>query len=260
MIDTHCHIYLDAFQEDLQQVLDRAAEAGVRHICMPAIDFDSPFAMRQMQHSDIAFHRMTGLHPCSVTDETVRQAETHLSAMAGSSEFVAIGETGLDYHWSDRYVSEQQFSLEMHCDTAKAVGKPVVLHNRKSTEDLLDKIEQQQDGRLNGVWHCFNGTVDQAKRALDLNLYLGVGGVVTFKNAGVDKAVAELPMDRLLLETDAPYLAPHPHRGERNEPAFMKKTAERLAEIKQVDLRQVDEQTTENAGRLFGLDVSEQAD
>ncbi|WP_372635275.1 TatD family hydrolase, partial [Fodinibius sp.] len=130
---------------------------------------------------------------------------------------------------------------------------PIILHNRDSTGDLLDIIEEQQDGTLSGVWHCFNGSVDEGKRALDLGLHLGIGGIFTFKNAGVDKTVAQLPIDKMMLETDAPYLAPDPKRGQRNEPAFIRFTARRLAEVKEQPLDGVVRQTSQTALQLFGL-------
>ena len=141
----------------------------------------------------------------------------------------------------------------MHCRIAKETGKPIVLHNRESTSDLLDLIEEEQDGSLTGVWHCFTGSEDEGKRALDLGLYLGVGGVSTFKNAGVNKTVAKMPMEKLILETDAPYLAPVPHRGKRNEPSFIKNIVENLAELKNLPLEEIAEKTTRNAFELFGL-------
>jgi TatD DNase family protein len=166
---------------------------------------------------------------------------------------VGVGETGLDYYWSDDFKKEQQKSLHIHCKVAKAVKKPIILHNRESTEDLLNIIEDEQNGSLTGIWHCFNGSVDEGKRAIDLGLQLGIGGVLTFKNAGVDKTVAQLPLENMMLETDAPYLAPAPKRGKRNEPSFIKYTAKRLAEVKKVSLDEVIIQTSKNALELFGL-------
>lgn len=252
MIDTHCHIYLDQFKEDLREVLDRAREVGVTDICMPAITFDSLEEMDQMHHPEITFYKMAGIHPCDVRD-VPKNFNEQLYEHCRKPEIIAVGETGLDYYWSQDWVKNQEISLRMHCEVARELDKPIVLHNRESTTDLLDIIEQEQDGRLRGVWHCYTGSVDEGKRALDLNLHLGVGGVTTFKNAGVDKSVAEMPMDKLMLETDAPFLAPHPKRGKRNEPAYMKYTAEKLAEIKELTLSQVDEMTSSTARGLFGI-------
>ena len=252
MIDTHSHIYLPQFRKDLTDVLDRASRVGITDIMMPAIDFGSLRQMDELTHPSIRFHKMAGIHPCDVDGRQERLYE-QLLEKGSSDEIIAIGETGLDYYWSKELIPAQQQSLRRHCEVAKELGKPVILHNRDSTDDLLDIIEEQQDGRLRGIWHCFNGTTEQGGRALDLGLHLGIGGVVTFKNAGVDRVVAEMPLDRLVLETDAPYLAPVPKRGKRNEPSFMKYTAQKLAELFDISHEETDRVTTENARRLFQL-------
>ncbi|WP_445666480.1 TatD family hydrolase [Fodinibius sp. AD559] len=252
MIDTHCHLYLDQFKDDLKAVLDRAAEAGLSHIFLPAIDLGSLPKMDQLQHPEIAFHKMAGIHPTSVNDGK-GITEQKLYDLCSQPEYVAVGETGLDYYWSEDYKSDQQESLRVHCRVAKEIQKPIVLHNRESTDDLLDIIEEEQDGSLNGIWHSFTGSVDEGKRAIDLGLELGIGGIFTFKNAGVDKAVAQLPIDYMMVETDAPYLAPDPKRGKRNEPAFVKHTAERLAEVMDMSFGEVESITDENALRLFEI-------
>lgn len=252
LTDTHCHLYLDKFKDDLDEVLDRSSKEGIKHIFLPAIDWNSVEQMDRLHHPEITFYKMAGIHPCSVEDN-LPVDEEKLLEYCQTEKFVAVGETGLDYYWSTDFVDEQKESLRMHCRVAKETGKPIVLHNRESTKDLLDLIEEEQDGSLTGVWHCFTGTEDEGKRALDLGLYLGVGGVSTFKNAGVDKTVAKMPMEKLILETDAPYLAPVPHRGKRNEPAFIKNIAENLAELKNLSLEEIAEKTTRNAFQLFGI-------
>lgn len=252
MIDTHCHIYLEHFDDDLEQVLDRAAGAGVEQILMPAINFGSLKQMERLSHPRLTFHRMAGIHPTSI-NEGVFATEDKLLARCRTSGIVAVGETGLDYHWSAEHKSEQQESLRLHCRVAKAVGKPIVLHNRASTDDLLDIVEQEQDGTLSGVWHCFNGSEDEGKRAMDLGLMLGIGGVLTFKNAGIDETVAKLPIDKMILETDAPYLAPEPVRGKRNEPSFIRHTAQKLGEVLDMGLEEVAGITSSNARHLFAL-------
>lgn len=253
LTDTHCHLYLDQFKEDLNEVLDRSSNEGITHIFLPAIDWDSIKEMSRLQHPNISFYKMAGIHPCSV-EKNLPVDEGKLYEYCRSDDFIGVGETGLDYYWSTDFVKEQKDSLQLHCRVAKETGKPIVLHNRESTADLLDLIEEEQDGSLTGVWHCFTGTEEEGKRALDLGLYLGVGGVSTFKNAGVDKTVSKMPMDKLILETDAPYLAPTPHRGKRNEPAFIKKIAENLAELKDLSLEEIAEITTQNAFELFDVD------
>lgn len=254
MIDTHCHIYAEQFDDDRDQVLDRAAEAGVTHIFMPAINFDSLPKMDELYHPDIKFHKIAGIHPTDINQGT-RTTEDELLELCQSDDIVAVGETGLDYYWSDDYKADQQKSLRLHCEVAKAVEKPVILHNRESTDDLLDIIEDEQDGTLFGIWHSFTGTAEDGKRAIDLGLKLGIGGIFTFKNTSVDQAVKQLPIDQMMLETDAPYLAPGPKRGKRNEPAFVKYTAEHLAEVMELSLEEIIAITDRNALNLFGVAV-----
>lgn len=253
MIDTHSHIYLPQFDEDREAVNERAVEAGVEGIFMPAIDFDSIPQMEKLSHPGITFYKMAGVHPCDVKEELPKNYEEKLLDFNSKEDFYGVGETGLDYYWSTDLVKQQKESFHIHCKVAKQVGKPVIIHNRESTEDMLNMIEQEQDGSLTGIWHCFNGTVEEGKRALDLGLHLGIGGVATFKNAGVDKTVAQLPLDKMMLETDAPYLSPTPKRGKRNEPAFMKYTAQKLAELFEMSLEEIDAQTTKTAKQLFGV-------
>lgn len=252
LTDTHCHLYLKNFTKDLEDVLNRSAEAGVTHIFLPAIDWASIEQMNILSHPKITFYKMAGIHPCSVEDVWPVDYEKLLE-FCSSDEFVAVGETGLDYYWSTEFVDQQRESLRAHCEIAKKTGKPIILHNRESTKDLLDIIEDEQDGSLNGVWHCFTGSEDEGKRALDLGLYLGVGGVSTFKNAGVNHTVAKMPLDRLILETDAPYLTPAPHRGKRNEPSYIRLIAKNLAKLKGISLEKTATITTNNAMRFFGI-------
>ena len=252
MVDTHCHIFLDEFQNDIREVLDRAADTGVKKIFMPAIDLNSIQQMKTIHHGTIELYKMAGVHPCEVDGERIN-LENKLFEVASSDEIVGVGETGLDYYWSTEYVNEQKKNLRIHCKVARELNKPIILHNRESTDDILRIIEEEQDGNLHGIWHCFNGSVEEGKRAIDLGLYLGIGGVVTFKNAGVDKTVSQLPLEAMVLETDAPYLAPTPNRGKRNEPAYIRLTAEKLADIKNLSFSEIDETTTRNALEVFQL-------
>ncbi len=251
MIDTHSHIYLEQFDEDRDEVMSRAVEAGVKAIFMPAIDFSSIEQMEKLSHLEIDFYKMAGIHPCDVEGNITKNFEQELHEFCLRDDFYGVGETGLDYYWSTDFKEEQKQSLHIHCNVAKEVKKPVILHNRESTSDLLNLIEEEQDGSLTGIWHCFNGTVDEGKRAIDLGLHLGIGGVVTFKNGGVDKTVAQLPLGKMVLETDAPYLSPTPKRGKRNEPAFIKFTAQKLADIFEMSLEGVVEKTSETVTKLF---------
>jgi len=255
VIDTHCHLYAEQFEKDIHQVLDRAAKAGVSHIFMPAINYDSLPKMDRLSHPDIELHKLAGIHPTDINEGTTT-TEEELLDYCQQDDIVGVGETGLDYYWSDDYKSEQQKSLRLHCRVAKQVQKPVILHNRESTEDLLQIIKEEQNGSLKGIWHCFNGSVEEGKRAIDLGLELGIGGVMTFKNADVDDSVAQLPIDNMMLETDAPYLAPEPKRGKRNEPSFVKHVAQRLADVQELDLDEIIATTDKNALELFGVTSS----
>jgi TatD DNase family protein len=250
MIDTHCHIYLPHFDDDINAVLDAAAGAGVTDILMPAIDFSSPEAMRARFHPEIRFHQMAGIHPCSVEGPPDEQALWNWAEAPG---IVGIGESGLDYYWSTEHVEHQQVSFRLHCRMARDLDKPLVIHNRDSTDDMLRILTEEQDGRLRGIWHCFNGTADEGRRAIDLGFHLGIGGVVTFKNGGVDKTVVQLPLSSMVLETDAPYLAPAPHRGKRNEPSYTRLVALKLAELFETTLEDIETLTTSTARTLFRL-------
>lgn len=252
MIDTHCHLFVHQFDEDRTEAIERAAEAGVTDIVMPAIDLQSPEQMEGITHSSIHFYQAVGVHPTEI-EELPDDLETQLGELATEKRFYAIGETGLDYYWSREHIDEQKQSLRLHCRIARAVHKPIILHNRNSTNDLLTLIEEEQNGELTGVWHCFTGSLDEGKKAIDLGLLLGVGGVSTFKNAGVDKVLKELPIEKMILETDAPWLAPTPKRGKRNEPAFVKYTGEKLSENLGISFSEMDEITSRNARNLFQL-------
>lgn len=253
MIDTHSHIYVEQFDEDFDEVMSRGVDAGVTAIFMPAIDFSSIERMEGLKYPGIKFYKMAGIHPCDVEGNITKNFEQRLHEYCSRDDFYGVGETGLDYYWSKDHIEEQKDSLKSHFNVARQTGKPIILHNRDSTEDLLDMMEAEQDGSIKGIWHCFNGTVDEGKRAIDLGFHLGIGGVVTFKNGGVNKTVAQLPFEKMILETDAPYLSPTPMRGIRNEPAFMKFTAQKLAHIFDLSLEEVVEKTTNTANALFGI-------
>jgi TatD DNase family protein len=255
MIDTHCHIYLPDFSEDLDEVLSRTEEQGISDICMPAIDFVSLEQMEQIRYTGIRFHKMAGVHPCEVRSFDAMIFRSKLHDRAVRPDIVAIGETGLDYYWSTDFVREQQESLRIHCEISREVKKPVVLHNRESTIDLLNIIADEQDGRLRGIWHCFNGSLEEGKKAIDLGLMLGIGGVLTFKNSGVDKTVKDLPLDKMVLETDAPYLTPAPFRGKRNEPSYLRFVLKKLSAVFELPEDEIRKQTTANARKLFDLNA-----
>lgn len=256
MIDTHAHIYLPQLEPILNELLQRADDAGVSHILMPGIEELSWQQMNAIHNpTKVKLYNMFGIHPCDVA-ESVSDYEKLVFTYCGLSECIAVGETGLDYYWSKERISQQKLSLRIHCTVAKELGKPIVLHNRESTTDLLDLIEQEQDGRLTGVWHCFTGTEEEGRRALDLGLHLGIGGVITFKNGGVDKSLLALKdevQERLVLETDTPYLTPTPHRGKTNEPSYLPLIVKKLANCLEKSESDVIDETTTNAKKLFKI-------
>lgn len=265
MIDTHAHIFLEDFSDDIQLIMNRALECGIKHILMPGIDtssvdkMDALIARFSGQTQIPRLHPMVGIHPCDVSNLAIKDPlwlqnlQNLLLEVGSRKDILAIGETGLDYYWSTDGVDDQKRSLEHHILAAKALGKPIVLHNRESTADLLEIIEAHQDGNLRGVWHCFNGSLEEGKKAIALGLHLGIGGVITFKNAGVAEVVANLPLASLILETDSPYLTPTPFRGKRNEPSYLSYIVEKLSLVKDQSPEQVIQQTSENARMLFGI-------
>ena len=251
LIDTHCHIYLPEFDQDRSDILDRADQSGVKQFYMPAIDSSTHNGMleleKEMQGSAKA---MMGLHPCSV-NEKVEEELALVENWFGKRAFIAVGEIGLDYYWDTSFVEQQKLAMRRQTDLALKYDRPIVIHSRNSIDDCIDIVIEKQNGSLKGVFHCFSGTLEQAKKIIDAGFYLGIGGVLTFKNAGLDKVVQELTMDNLVLETDAPYLAPVPYRGKRNEPAYVSIVAEKLAAIKNMGVDDVATITTANAKKLF---------
>ena len=251
-IDSHAHIYDQQFDEDIQDVMERCQEAGVSSIYMPNIDHASVDAMleRELRYPAQCV-AMMGLHPGSVKRDFERelyQVETWLD----KRPFAAVGEIGLDYYWDTTFKTQQQEALRIQLALAKKHKLPIVLHTRDSLDDVIALVEEQAEG-LRGVFHCFTGTAEEAKRITGLGFYLGLGGVATFKNAGMGEVIPHLDRERVVLETDSPYLAPVPHRGRRNEPSYVPLIAKRVAEVWDVELEEVAWQTTENARRLFSI-------
>jgi len=252
-IDTHSHIYLTDFEEDREAVLERADKAGITKILMPAIDSSTHGSMLKLEEQfPQKCVSMMGLHPCSVLENY----DVELSITEDfflKKKFVAVGETGLDFYWDVTYKQQQYDAFQRQIDWALQYDIPVVIHSRNSIDECIEMVKKNQDGKLKGVFHCFSGTLEQARRVIDLGFYLGIGGVVTFKNAGLDKVLSELGLDNIILETDAPYLAPVPYRGKRNEPAYLGYVIEKLALIKMKPSEEIAEITTSNAQKLFRI-------
>jgi TatD DNase family protein len=252
IIDTHAHIYLDEFKSDLSSMLDRARDAGVERIYMPGIaSADIPDLLQtEAMHPGLC-RAMMGLHPCYVGEDY--KAELDIVAdWLSKRPFAAVGEVGLDFHWDLTHVEAQREAFSTQVGWAADLGLPVVIHSRKSTDACIDIIRGQQDGRLKGIFHCFSGTADEAREIIDLGFYLGIGGVLTYKNGGLAPVIEAVGLDRLVLETDAPYLTPVPFRGKRNEPAHLKLVAQRLSDIAGLPYAEVAAITTRNAQAVFG--------
>jgi len=252
-IDSHAHIYAEAFATDRNDAVRKAIDAGVKQILMPNIDHTSVEVMLQTEsdHPETCL-AMMGLHPCSVQ----KHFEQELYAVEnwlGKRKFIAIGEAGIDLYWDKTFLAQQQEALRIQVQWAKQYQVPIVLHTREAFSEVYDIIEQEQDGSLTGVFHCFSGTPAEAEKVIKLGFYLGIGGVVTFKNGGLDKILPDIPLDYILLETDCPYLAPVPYRGKRNEPAYIPLIAQRLAELKNENLTLIAQKTTANTQKLFNL-------
>lgn len=251
MIETHAHIYVEQFKKDLDSTIERAREAGVAHIYMPNIDSTSIDDMLEVEqkYSDYCT-AMMGLHPCSVKKDFEKELY-QVEGWLGKRDFVAIGEMGTDLYWDKTFVEQQVEAFKIQVGWAKEREKPIIIHCRESLEMTIELVESLKDDRLTGVFHCFGGTVEQAKRIKELGFFIGLGGVTTFKNSGMDKIIPDLELDNIVLETDSPYLAPVPHRGKRNEPAYLALVAQRIADMKAMSLADFISQTNDNANRLF---------
>lgn len=250
-VDSHAHIYHKQFVKDIDDMLQRSFEAGVREIYMPNIDHSTVDAMMELEqrYPSHCFSTM-GVHPCSIKQDFEKElylVEEWLSRRA----FVAIGETGIDLYWDKTFLEQQEEALRIQARWAKQHQIPIILHCRDSFEETISVIEQEQDGQLTGIFHCFTGSVADAKRILELGFYIGLGGVATFKNGGLDEVIPELPLERVVLETDSPYLAPVPHRGKRNEPSYVPLVAQKIADVLARPVEEVAIATTAAAHQVF---------
>ncbi|MBK7882009.1 MAG: TatD family hydrolase [Saprospiraceae bacterium] len=250
-IDTHTHIYLSDFQEDLKEMMDRAVESGLEKILLPNIEADTIDQVVRMKseypnHCDI----MMGLHPCSVKENYLEELSCIEKALAENS-CKGIGEIGLDLYWDKTSIDRQIDAYTIQLKWSRETGLPVSVHTREATEEALSILEKLQDGKITGVFHCFSGTLEQAQRLIQLGFYLGIGGVVTYKKTDLPGLLIKLGLDRIVLETDAPYLSPVPYRGKRNEPAYIPVIGTRIGEILNISLEEVSKITTQNAKAVF---------
>ena len=255
MIDTHSHIFEPEFSEDLPEVIFRAREVGVTHIFMPNIDDTTVDAMLDVcrRYPDYCYP-MLGFHPTSVDADALPKVSRMKDLLTEGHPYIAIGEVGLDLYWDKTWLKEQQRVLEEQIQWALEWDLPLVLHCRNAFPQLFEVLRPYRQTGLKGVFHSFTGTVDEALELVDYSLFLiGINGVVTFKKSTLPEALVNVPLTRLVLETDSPYLAPVPYRGKRNETSYVKRVAVKLAELYGVEIGEVERQTTENALKLFKI-------
>lgn len=260
LTDTHTHLYSHKFESDRTDMVQRAIDAGVTRMFLPNIDATSINGMLALagEFPQNCFPMM-GVHPCSVQDNWEEELETARQWLFDKAEetphkkWYGVGEIGLDYYWDKSRTEQQKTAFRQQINWGKELNLPVIIHCRESMHDILDILEEEHDDRLTGVLHCFTGTAEDAQRAIKLGFYLGIGGVITFKNSGLDAVVKDIPLQHLLLETDAPYLAPVPHRGKRNESAYVTLVADKVAECTGHTVAEVAQQTTHNALKLFQM-------
>lgn len=254
-IDTHVHLNADQYEEDLQEVIQRALEAKVSK--MVVVGFDRKTIERAMDLTNKYefIYAVIGWHPVDAIDCTDEDL-LWIEQLASHPKVVGIGETGLDYYWDKSPKDVQQKWFRKQIKLAQKLNLPIIIHNRDATGDVVRILREEKAASVGGIMHCFGGSVETARECIDMNFMISLGGPVTFKNAKMPKEVAkEIPLEHLLIETDAPYLAPHPHRGKRNEPALVTLVAEEIACLKELTIEEVALSTTANAIRLFKLNV-----
>ena len=256
IVDSHCHLdrlKLDAYQGDLSKAIVAARDAGVSQMLCIAIDRDNVSTVVDIARQYEGIYASVGIHPLDIAESPA--AVDELLAMAQlDAKVVALGETGLDYYYTKDNIALQQESFVAHIEAAKQCRKPIIVHTREAKADTIDLLRQHSDPEVAGVMHCFTEDWEMAKQAIDLGFYISISGIVTFKNAEQVRDVAsKVPYDRLLIETDSPYLAPVPHRGKPNEPKFVRDVAEFMAQLRGVSVEELAAQTTANFQRLFNI-------
>ncbi len=253
MIDTHSHLYLEEFEEDIEDVISRAKEKGVEKIFLPSISKNEHQRVLDLAEKfpEICFP-MIGLHPCYVKENYEAELE-HVKDSLLQNKFYAIGEVGLDFYWDKTFEKEQYAAFEYQIELAILNNLPVIIHSRDSTKDCINIIKKYSSRGVKGIFHCFGGSIEEANAIIDLGFYLGIGGIVTYKNSGLAEVLNEISIDNIVLETDAPYLSPVPYRGKRNESSYLINIAEKLSEIKNITIDEVDKITTSNALKVFRI-------
>ena len=251
--DTHTHLYSEAFDEDRSEMIERALAKNVKRFFIPAIDSTYTKSMLELKNNypDHVF-LMMGLHPTHVKENYKEELE-HVEEMLNTHTFYAVGEIGIDLYWDQSTLEIQQLAFRHQIALAKKHDLPIVIHCREAFDEVFEILEQEKDDRLFGIFHCFTGTLEQAKRAISLNMKLGIGGVVTFKNGKIDQFLYEIALKHIVLETDSPYLAPKPFRGKRNESAYVVNVLEKLAELYNISEAEIAEITTKNSEDIFKI-------
>ncbi|HTH32489.1 MAG TPA: TatD family hydrolase [Lacibacter sp.] len=251
IIDTHTHLYLEEFQADIEAVIGRARAEGVARFYLPNVDSSSIDGLLKLEEKYPDCIAMMGLHPCYVKENVADELKL-MEEWLRKRPFAAVGEIGLDYYWDKTFVAQQKDAFRKQINWALQLNLPIVIHSRDSMQDCIDIVREHQDGDLRGIFHCFDGTLDEAKQIMDLGFLMGIGGVVTYKKSGLADILPSIPLEYLVLETDAPYLTPVPFRGKRNEPSYLKYVAAKMAEAMDVPVEEIAMQTTLNAEKLFG--------
>ncbi len=253
LIDTHSHLYEEKFLPDFNEVLERCKQAQVKKVLLPNVDSSTLQALEDIVQKDPElFIPMMGLHPCSVKENYKEELEV-IKAKLFSGNYIAVGEIGMDLYWDKTFVAQQEEAFITQIGWANELGLPVSIHSRECTSELIEILDKKITCENKGVFHCFVGTVEEAKKLIDMGFYLGIGGVVTFKNSHLSVLLKEIGIEKIVLETDSPYLAPTPHRGKRNESSYTQLVALKLADIFGVSLPEVEEITTRNANQVFKL-------
>lgn len=251
MIDTHSHLYSEEFEQDIDDVISRARAAGITKCFLPAIDSSTHERMLGLSRRYPEFcYPMIGVHPCSVKENYLSELDEVKSLLA-AEKFWAIGETGLDFYWDKSFIQQQYESLRMHAELALEHNLPLVLHTREAMRETINVVKEFSGRNLKGIFHCFGGSLDEANQIIQLGFKLGIGGVLTYKKSGLAQVLAEIDIQHLVLETDAPYLTPVPFRGKRNESSYLALIAKKLAEVKGISTEEVERVTTTNAMEVF---------
>ena len=254
-IDTHTHLFASEFDNDIGIVIKNALDNGISKMLLPNIDSTTTTKMLQLcdRHPNNCYP-MIGLHPCSVKKDNLEKEISHVEQMLSQNKFIAVGEIGLDLYWDKSTLDLQKIAFESQIELAKKYKLPIAIHVRDSFDEAIEIVERLNDDNLSGVFHCFTGNLEEAQRIINLNnFYLGIGGVVTFKNGGINKIINQVSLDRIILETDSPYLSPTPFRGTRNESRYLLNIAHKMAELYNIDIEDIAKKTTKNAIDLFHL-------